>query len=571
VADLPFHELWCIDFEFGAVDGERPAVRCLVATEWRTRRTIRTWLEGQVIPSNAPFDTGPDSLVVAFFASAEMGSFRALGWPMPTNVLDLYVEFKWLTCGRDGEPKPSLLYALDRFGLPSMAVTEKRDMRDLALRGGPYTTDEREALLDYCQADVNAVAALLTTMLPRLDLPRAVLRGRFTVAVGVMEHNGIPVDQAMLARIDEHREGLQTEMVRVVDGKYGVYDGTSFRVERFGAYLDRKGIAWPRLDDGRLSLDKDVFRDMVRVHPELNDLHQLRQMLSVMRFADLPVGRDGRNRTLFSPFGSMTGRCTPSNSRFVFGRPAWMRSLIRPEPGKALAYIDWSSQEYGIGAVLSGDQAMIADYERGDPYLGFAKRIRFVPADATKTTHKTERSVFKTVILGTQYCMGESTLAARINRPVAFARELLQLHRRTYPRYWQWSDAAVNIGLFGGRLWTRFGWQVWVGANANPRSLANFPCQANGAEMLRLAAMNMVNGGVMLDATVHDAALIEAAADDIDVDVEKAREAMARASADVLGGFRLRTDATVIRAPNRYRDDRGATFFDEIVRRLEAR
>ena len=36
-------------------------------------------------------------------------------------------------------------------------------------------------------------------------------------------------------------------------------------------------------------------------------------------------------------------------------------------------------------------------------------------------------------------------------------------------------------------LWTVFGWTVRVGSKANPRSLANFPCQANGAEVLRLA------------------------------------------------------------------------------------
>jgi hypothetical protein len=38
---LPFREVWCCDTEFAAPDGERPAVRCLVAREYRTGRTIR--------------------------------------------------------------------------------------------------------------------------------------------------------------------------------------------------------------------------------------------------------------------------------------------------------------------------------------------------------------------------------------------------------------------------------------------------------------------------------------------------------------------------------------------------
>jgi hypothetical protein len=31
---------------------------------------------------------------VAYYASAELGCFRALGWPMPANIIDLFVEFR---------------------------------------------------------------------------------------------------------------------------------------------------------------------------------------------------------------------------------------------------------------------------------------------------------------------------------------------------------------------------------------------------------------------------------------------------------------------------------------------
>jgi hypothetical protein len=144
-----------------------------------------------------------------------------------------------------------------------------------------------------------------------------------------------------------------------------------------------------------LALDDDTFKDMAESYPALQPLRQLRQALDMLSLSDLPVGGDGRNRCLMSPFGTITGRCAPSTSRFVFARPAWMRSLIRPEEGRALAYIDWSSQEYGVGAVLSGDGAMTADYEAGDPYLGFAKRVGMVPADATKKTHRAERDIIK--------------------------------------------------------------------------------------------------------------------------------------------------------------------------------
>jgi hypothetical protein len=129
--------VWCADFEFSQPDGERPAVRCLAASEYHTGRTIRLWIDGEPVPPQAPFDVGPDCLFVAYAAVAEMVCFAALGWPMPARLLDLHTELKWLTCGVAGEPAwPSLVYALERFGLDSLDVVEKLEMRDLAMRQG---------------------------------------------------------------------------------------------------------------------------------------------------------------------------------------------------------------------------------------------------------------------------------------------------------------------------------------------------------------------------------------------------------------------------------------------------
>src|SRR5262249_9447754 len=149
-----------------------------------------------------PFAVGPDALFVAYFASAEMNCFLELGWPMPSYILDLYVETRWLTCGKDGEPPfPGLIHALDRFGLESLSAAEKQEMQDLAIRGCAYTDEERQALLEYCMSDVDALVRLLPVMLPRIDLPRAVLRGGFMRAVARMERNGIPVDGATMAML----------------------------------------------------------------------------------------------------------------------------------------------------------------------------------------------------------------------------------------------------------------------------------------------------------------------------------------------------------------------------------
>lgn len=85
-----FREIWLCDFEFRQPDGERPQPVCMVAREWRAGRTLRLWQDEMAELRTAPFAVGADSLLVAYYASAELGSFLALDWPMPARILDLF-------------------------------------------------------------------------------------------------------------------------------------------------------------------------------------------------------------------------------------------------------------------------------------------------------------------------------------------------------------------------------------------------------------------------------------------------------------------------------------------------
>jgi DNA polymerase-1 len=566
-----YREVWLADFEFSAPPGERPDPVCLVAREFRSGRTLRLWRDDLRGRREPPYPTGPDVLFVAYFASAELGCHLALGWPLPVRVLDLYAEFRNRANGLSPPHGFGLLGALTWFGLDTMDGAEKKAMQELACRGGPWTAEDREALLAYCESDVLALARLLPAMEPELDLPRAVAcRGRYMRAVARMEHAGVPIDTVTLSRLRVGREPIQARLIREVDSRFGVFDGRTFKAERWAGWLARRGLAWPRLESGELALDDDTFREMARSDPDVALMRELRYALSQLRLSDLAAGADGRNRALLSPFRARTGRNQPSNSRFIFGPSTWLRGLIRPEPGRAVAYVDWSQQEFGIAASLSGDAAMMEAYRSGDPYLAFGKQAGRIPPDGTKQTHGAERDLFKACVLGVQYGMEAESLARRIGRPTAHARELLRLHRQTYPKFWAWSDGAEYHAMLLNRLHTVFGWTVRVGPDANPRSLRNFPCQANGAEMLRLACSLATERGVNVVAPVHDAVLVEGPADAIDAIVVRTQEAMAEASGIVLGGFRLRCDAKVVRWPGRYMDDRGREFWGRVMALLPA-
>jgi DNA polymerase I len=559
---LPFAQIWAVDFEFNAHAGARPDPICLVARELHGGQIIRLWHD-QFGPE-PPYPTGADALFVAYYASAELGCHLALGWPMPARILDLYVEFRHRTNGGATPFGRGLLGALAYFGLEHIGVTEKEEMQTLAMRGGPWTADERQALLDYCETDVDALARLLPAMASRIDLPRALLRGRYMAAIAAMEHNGVPIDVAALECLGKSWRCIQDQLIADIDTAYGVFEGRTFKQDRFEALLAREGIPWPRLESGRLDLADDTFREMAKSYARISPLRGLRSALSEMRLSDLSAGRDGRNRTLLSPFASRTGRNQPSNTKFIFGPSVWLRGLVRPEPGFGLAYVDYSQQEFGIAAALSGDTAMQAAYDSGDPYLAFAKQARMVPEDATKQTHESQRGLCKQCVRGTQYGMGPETLASRIGQAPIVARDLLRAHRETYPRFWRWSDAALDHAMFHGSLQTAFGWRISIGADANPRSLRNFPMQANGSEMLRLACCIGTERGIEICAPVHDAVLIRAPLDRLEADIHTMQAAMAEASRIVLAGFELRSDSKAIRAPDRYMDARGKVMWERV-------
>jgi DNA polymerase I len=563
-----FREVVVVDFEFTATAGERPIPVCLVAHELVSGRHFRVWQDQ--FGSAPPYATGPDVLFIAFYASAELGCYRVLGWPMPERILDLFVEFRARTNGHETPAGNSLLGTLTYFGIDGIAASEKKELQEAIGAGtweGRYTPD---VILDYCEGDVAALARLLPAMWPKIDLPRALLRGRYMAAAAAMEHNGTPIDAPMLALFRERWAGIQDRLITEIDAGYGVFEGRTFKRDRWAVWLAKNNIPWARLETGELDLSDDTFRHAAKAYPAVAPLRELRSALSDLRLNDLAVGKDGRNRTILSAFRSRTGRNQPSNAKYIFGPSVWLRGLIKPPPGHAIAYIDWSQQEFGIAAALSGDQAMQAAYRSGDCYLTFAKQAGALPGEATRQTHAPTRELFKQCTLAVQYGMEAPSLALRIGQPHIVARDLLRAHRETYRRFWAWSDAALDQAMLLGVIRTVFGWPIRVGERSNPRSLRNFPMQANGAEMLRIACCLAAERGIEVCAPVHDAVLICAPIERLAADVAAMRSAMAEASRLVLAGFELATDVKVVRWPDRYMDSRGREMWTRVCGLVQA-
>lgn len=495
---------------------------------------------------------------------------------MPQRLIDLYVEFRLLTNGQDLPGGTGLVGALQFFELNDFVPLEKDEIRRLILSGGPWTECQKAKILDYCLEDVTALGPLLDAVLKRSPwskdrLEQALARGLYMYAVGVMEHNGIPIDMVIYNRLRTHWEAIKRGLIAETDRDFGVYRDGSFKELQFERYLYDMGIPWPRLDSGKLALDRDTFSRMSKTYPMVKPLHDLRTTLSELKLNGLTVGADGRNRAMLSPFRAKTGRNQPSTTKFVFGPSRWFRGLIKPPEGMALAYCDWSSQEIAIAGALSGDELLWEAYASGDPYMAFAIQAGLAPMGATKETHKAVRNRCKQVVLGTNYGMSAHGVAQAAGISVLEAQSLLQRHRETYQKFWCWAEDNKNTGLLGKPLTTPFGWRIQVESGTpKANTFLNWPMQANGAEMMRFACSFAVQRGIKLCAPIHDALLIEAPIEHIDAEVERLKGCMMEASELVLGDGKIcRVDADIIRYPDRFMDEGGSEMWQTVMNLLE--
>jgi DNA polymerase-1 len=565
------------DFEFIAKPGEHPDVVCLAWHEQPAGQTYRRWYD-QFAGSVSPFRFDNKTLGVCFVGNAELHCHLTGGWPLPANVLDLNTEFRCITNGRTVPAGKGLLGALAYYGLDSIGSKRKDAMRDRIKKGRPFTAKEREEILRYCASDVDAMVRLLPKMLPDIELDVALHRGEFVAASARMEHRGVPIDGELFRQLADKKtwSAVRDAMVPAIDAQYGVYTQDKagdwhFNKKLFAAYLERMGITWPRTETGELSLRRKVFEDMTKGHPELEQLRQLRHARDKMRKIKLAVGADNRNRTVLWPCKAKSSRTQPKASQWIFSPAVWLRSLIKPEPDRALAYIDWSSMEFMIAASLSSDPIMLDFYYSGDPYLTFCKRVGKAPADATKRTHGALRDRYKTGLLAIQYGVQAETLAGRLGISTFEAHEMISQHRELFAVYWQWAEDWLAHTLDSGVLWTPMGWYCRTGITEfNGRSIVNLPVQGSGADVLRVACVWATRHGIQLCAPVHDAVLIESSIERIKTDVALMQEIMRRASRAVLGAHELRTDAKIIRYPDRYTDPRGDAIWAQVLELLAA-
>ena len=292
------------------------------------------------------------ALFVAYYASAELGCFLALGWPMPARILDLFAEFRAATNGRRTPCGAGLLGAMVWHGLDGMAADEKDAMRALAMRGGPYSADERRGAARLLRGRRGRAGAAPAGDAARDPLPPAGRRpgARPSPAAGPLHGRRGP--HGVERRPDRHAHA------RAAAGRLGRDQGGA---DRRGRRRVRR-LRRPRVQGGPV---RGLPR--ARGHPLAAAAERgagagrrhLPRPGQVVARAAAPAassatrwascgstpsrsGRTGATAACSRPSAAGPAATSRATRRFVFGPATWIRGLIRPEPGTALAYVDFA-------------------------------------------------------------------------------------------------------------------------------------------------------------------------------------------------------------------------------------
>lgn len=430
-----------------------------------------------------------------------------------------------------------------------------------------------------------AKQVLITQMITRANYIKAIIK--LTV-----NGKGFPIDEQILKAIFTNK----AQTVSVIQEEANLQYGTIFlkNIENSTKLLDHdrlkqlaknKGYQWKSSISGHyLKMDKGYLKQLANQYPELRFFYDAITTISSIQSLDLlALETDGFIKPSLYLMTQKTGRNSPKPSEgYLLNASHWIRSLIRPKPNHCIIAIDWCQQEIGIAAALSNDKNLIDIYNAPecDVYLALAKMAGFSPKSATKKTHPEIRQLFKTMQIGLGY--GKSVwsltkdikqLSKSITLSDAYnkAQQIHRWHKTTFTDYWQWTEDTINQARRSGFIQSLDGWTYFVTDSVRDTQLLNFPMQANGAALMRLAIVNLAKyENIDLICTQHDAIYVNAKNCDKERIIKQIQDSMDKACADLFNGkITLRTDLTVYDECIGFNQNKATTPFERIINQLK--
>ncbi len=403
----------------------------------------------------------------------------------------------------------------------------------------------------YASADAEMTLRLVDVALPELEarglmpLFRDVEMPLVPVLVA-MESAGVKLDAPFLSQMSvdltKRLRELEREIQQIAGYAFNINSTQQLSDVLFGKLgLPTEGLK--KTQAGGYSTAADVLEGMRGQHEIIDLILQQRQLSKLLNtyvnaLPGMVNAATGRLHTSFNQTGAETGRISSSNPnlqnipvRSEVGRE--IRRAFVAEPGWRLLSADYSQVELRILAHVSGDEYLLAAFDRDeDIHASAASKVYGVPLNQVT---KEQRSVAKMMNFATSYGVTAFGLAQRTGLSRSEADQFMQRYFATYPGVRRYIEETKKTAREQGYVETLLGRRRYfpvlrtqaTGAQANAirqaaeRAAINHPIQGTAADIIKIAMIRLyaaLNAGSYrsrIIMQVHDELVLEAPEDEL--------------------------------------------------------
>ena len=289
--------------------------------------------------------------------------------------------------------------------------------------------------------------------------------------------------------------------------------------------LDTKGIKKTSRGYSTGAKELDKLKDS---HPIIEKLMRYREAAKLLSTYITPMPElcdaDGRIHTTFTQNVTATGRLSSLNPNLQnipvrTDEGKRIRSGFVADEGKVLVSADYSQFELRLAAVLSGDEALIKDFNSGiDIHTKTASEAFGVPFDEVT---KQQRRAAKVINFGVLYGMSAKGLADAAGMSVGEAREFIEKYFELRAPIRKKLDEILKQAREKGYVETFFGRRRptpdvksanFLVRAAAERAAQNMPIQGTEADLMKRAMIRVdkeLPAGAELVMQVHDSLIVE--------------------------------------------------------------
>ena len=345
-----------------------------------------------------------------------------------------------------------------------------------------------------------------------------------------MEKKGMLIDRTYFASLKTEYEtivsNLEKEIWKLAGKEFNVNSPVQLSEILFtGLNLPTKGIKKTTRGYSTGAKELDKLKDEHPVIPKLIEYREAAKLLStyIIPMPDL-ADKNDRIHTTFTQNVTATGRLSSVN-------PNLQNIPVRTEEGKrirqgfvagkgkVLVSADYSQFELRLAAILSGDEALINDFNNDvDIHTKTASEAFGIPMEEVT---KTQRRAAKVINFGIIYGMSVKGLADAAKMPIYEAKQFIDNYFKLRAPIKQKLDDILKQAREEGYVETYFGRRRptpdvkspnFIIRQAAERAAANMPIQGTEADLMKRAMVEVDKAlpeGADLIMQVHDSLIVE--------------------------------------------------------------